>query len=194
VPDPTATAFYGTRYVMSRLDQRTLGLDTRLNVTFSPSMTLELYAQPFFASGHHSQFKEYVAPRSARLAVYGRDRGTIVATPGADGIISSYTIDADGPVGPSQPFTVVNPDFTEQALRGNVVFRVSTVRGPCSTSLGRRRATATLHLATWISRATARRCSHTPAERLSREGELVVAEVSASDKLSTVPSLLLCLI
>ncbi len=73
VSDSTAVAFYGTRYVMSRLDQRTLELDTRLSLTFSPTMTLELYLQPFFASGHYANFGEYAAPRSATVDVYGVD-------------------------------------------------------------------------------------------------------------------------
>lgn len=122
VADTTAKAFYGTRYVMSALDQRTLALDTRLNVTFSPTMSLELYMQPFFAAGQYRDLKEYTAPRVATTSVYGRDRGTIVATTDARGMTTSYTIDPDG-AGPAGAFTVANPDFTEQSLRGNAVFR-----------------------------------------------------------------------
>jgi hypothetical protein len=122
VVDATAANFYGSRYVMSTLDQRTLGLDTRLSVTFNPRMTLELYAQPFFASGHYFEFKEYVSPRSQQLAVYGRDRGTITPSRDAGGGLTSYTIDPDGS-GAARPFTIDNPDFTEQSLRRNAVFR-----------------------------------------------------------------------
>jgi hypothetical protein len=122
VADSTATSFYGTRYVMSTLAQRTLGLDTRLNVTFSPTMTLQLYVQPFFASGDYFDFKEYVATRSVETAVYGRDRGTIAEVRGADGMLAQYTIDPDGS-GPAKPFTLDNPDFSQQSLRGNAVFR-----------------------------------------------------------------------
>jgi Domain of unknown function (DUF5916)/Carbohydrate family 9 binding domain-like len=122
VADTTAKAFYGTRYVVSTLKQRTLTLDTRLNVTFSPTMTLELYMQPFFASGHYYDFKEYIAPRTTQTAVYGRDRGTIAVVRDTTGQIASYTIDPDG-LGPASAFSVANPDFTEQSLRGNAVFR-----------------------------------------------------------------------
>ncbi len=125
VADSTAAAFYGTRYVVSQLDQRTLGLDTRLSITFSPTMTLELYAQPFFASGHYSNFGEYAAPRASALDLYGRNGnlGTIAQTMGANNVISTYTIDPDGPLGPAAPFTLANPDFSQQSLRGNAVFR-----------------------------------------------------------------------
>jgi hypothetical protein len=122
IADTTSKAFFGNRYVMSSLDQRTLGLDTRLSVTFSPTMTVELYMQPFFASGNYFNFKEFVAPRSNQTAVYGRDRGTIAPTKDASGAIVSYTIDPDGG-GNAAPFTVANPNFSEQSLRGNAVYR-----------------------------------------------------------------------
>src|SRR5205823_4939476 len=115
VSDTTATSFYGTRYVVSSLDQRTLGLDTRLSVTFSPNMTLELYTQPFFAAGKYYDFKEYAAPRSLETLVYGRDRGTVTATRNKDGMITSYTVDPDGP-GPSPTFAISNPNFSSQSL------------------------------------------------------------------------------
>jgi len=122
VSDTTAKSFYGTRYVVSSLDQRTLGLDTRLSVTFSPSMTLELYTQPFFAAGRYYDFKEYAAPRSLESLVYGRDRGTILASRDKSGMITSYTVDPDG-AGPAAAFSIANPNFSSQSLRGNAVFR-----------------------------------------------------------------------
>ena len=122
VQDPTATAFYGSRYVMSSLNQQTLGIDTRVSWTYSPTMSLELYMQPFFAAAHYFDFKEYVAPRTVALSVYGRDRGTIAETVGRDGVPTKYTIDPDA-AGPAAPFTIDNPDLTEASLRGNAVFR-----------------------------------------------------------------------
>jgi len=122
VGDTTAKSFYGTRYVMAVLDQPVLGLDTRASVTFSPTMTLEVYAQPFFAAGRYHNFEEYVAPRSKDVVVYGRDRGSISAARDADGLVSQYTIDPDG-AGPARPFSIDNPDFSQRSLRGNAVFR-----------------------------------------------------------------------
>lgn len=121
VSDPTATSFYGTRYVFAGSDQRQLGLDTRVSWTFNPRMTLEVYAQPFFASAHFFDFNQYAAPRRSALQIYGRDVGTIDTTRVA-GAIASYTIDPDG-AGPAAPFTLSNPDFTDRSLRGNAVFR-----------------------------------------------------------------------
>jgi hypothetical protein len=121
VADPTATLFYGRRYVLSSLTQKTLSLDTRLNVTFTPNATLELYAQPFIASGDYFNFKEFDAPRKSHKSIYGMDKGTIVPTI-SGGREVSYVIDPDA-AGPAAPFTVSNPDFNFRSLRGNAVFR-----------------------------------------------------------------------
>jgi hypothetical protein len=122
VSDPTAVAFYGSRYVMSSLSQQTLGLDTRVSWTYSPTMSLELYMQPFFAAAHYYDFKEYAAPRTTTLRVYGREQGTISEAIGVDGVPVRYVIDPDG-AGPAARFTIDNPDVTEGSLRGNAVFR-----------------------------------------------------------------------
>jgi hypothetical protein len=119
VSDPTATAFYGNRYVFGYVRTRTLSLDTRVNWTFTPNLTLQLFAQPFIASGAYSSFREFAAPRTVKKVVYGKDMGTI--TRSADG--STYTVDPDGAGGPAQSFTFGNPDFTQRSLRGTAVLR-----------------------------------------------------------------------
>ena len=122
VTDPTATTFSGQRYVLSDVRQKQLRFDTRLNVTFSPTMTLELYAQPLLASGHYSDFKEFDAPRRAAYSVYGRDRGTVQTIVNASGNVQRYSIDPDG-AGPANSFVLNNPDFNFRSLRGSVVYR-----------------------------------------------------------------------
>ncbi len=120
--DPTATAFYGRRYVFSSIDQRSLSLDTRLNVTFTPTLTLELYAQPFVASGRYDSFEEFAAPRVLRKVVYGRDAGSIAEQRDTAGALTGYLVDPDG-AGPASAFVISNPDFSLRSLRGNAVVR-----------------------------------------------------------------------
>jgi hypothetical protein len=122
VADPTATSFYGSRYVMAALDQPVLSLDTRASFTFTPAMTLEVYLQPFFAAGRYTSFEEYVAPRAKEVAVFGRDRGTITPVRDTTGRVTQYMVDPDAE-GPAKPFSFDNPNFTQQSLRGNAVFR-----------------------------------------------------------------------
>jgi hypothetical protein len=117
VDDSTATAFYGRRYVFSDLEQNFLSMNTRLNVTFTPDLTLEVFLQPLIASNQFTDFKEYDAPRTLDRSVYGRDVGTI----SSDG--PSYTVDPDGPEGPAEQFTFDNPNFNFRSLRGNAVLR-----------------------------------------------------------------------
>ena len=122
IGDPTAKSFYGSRYVFSQIDQRSLSLDTRLNITFTPQLTLELYAQPFFASGRYYDYEEYSAPRTIRKLVYGRDVGTIASVYDSSGTLTGFRIDPDAG-GPAVPFTIDNPNFSVQSLRGNAVLR-----------------------------------------------------------------------
>jgi hypothetical protein len=70
VDDPTATAFYGRRYVFADLTQKTVSMDTRLNITFTPTLTLEVFAQPLLVSGRFANYKEFVAPRVLDKRVY----------------------------------------------------------------------------------------------------------------------------
>ena len=120
--DPTATSFYGNRYVFAYLKSHTLSLDTRVNWTFNPALTLQLYAQPYIASGDYSSFREFVAPREEGKIVYGEDAGTISRAPATASSGATYTVDPDA-AGPAAAFTFGDPDFTFRSLIGNAVVR-----------------------------------------------------------------------
>jgi hypothetical protein len=121
--DATNAPFYGSRYVLSAIDQKQVALETRLSWTFSPTTSFELYAQPLVASGDYFDFKEFDAPRSGEFSIYGRDRGSLTETPGEHpGDPSTVSIDPDGN-GPAAAMTFANPDFNFRSLRGNAVFR-----------------------------------------------------------------------
>lgn len=117
VSDPLASNTYGSRYVFAELDQTTLGIDTRVNVTFTPDLSFELYAQPFISSGDYGNLMELAAPRTFDFHEYGADIGTIAE--GSDGY---FTVDPDGS-GAANSFRVSNRDFNLRSLRGNAVFR-----------------------------------------------------------------------
>ena len=122
VSDPTAISFYGSRYVFAFIKTHTLSLDTRVNWTFTPNLTLQLFAQPFIASGAYSSFREFAAPRTAQKLVYGKDIGTISRAPATATKGATYTVDPDG-TGPAAAFTFGDPDFTFRSLIGNAVIR-----------------------------------------------------------------------
>lgn len=58
----------GTAYTFARLEQQTLGVTTRLDYTMTPTLSLQLYAQPFVTAGDYSELKEVVDPRAERYA------------------------------------------------------------------------------------------------------------------------------
>jgi hypothetical protein len=122
VSDPTATSFFGNRYVFAFIKTHTLSLDTRVNWTFTPNLTLQLFAQPFIASGAYSSFREFAVPRTARKVIYGQDIGTITRTPATASSGATYTVDPDG-AGPAPLFSFGDPDFTFRSLIGNAVVR-----------------------------------------------------------------------
>ena len=62
---PDAT--YGKHYVFARVDRATYSTQFRLNYTLKPDLTIDLYAEPFAASGKHGETRELVAPRSSEL-------------------------------------------------------------------------------------------------------------------------------
>ena len=119
--------FFGTRYVFASIDQNTLSMDTRLSVAFTPTLTLDLYAQPLLASGHYYEFEQFDHPRQLHKSVYGTDVGSIQKLANGTG----YCIDPIGhtasavacPTGPTQDFVIPNPDFNTRSLRGNAVLR-----------------------------------------------------------------------
>jgi hypothetical protein len=53
-----------THYVFARLDQRTVALTTRVNYTMSPTLSLQVYAEPFVSAGAYSGYKELVDGRA----------------------------------------------------------------------------------------------------------------------------------
>ena len=115
-------SMYGQHYVFGQLERNELGMDTRLNVTFSPVLTLELYMQPFISAGEYTSYNEFAATRTSRRLTYGVDMGTMVVTPDSAGGPSTITLDSDGPGGDTT-FTFTNPSFTVRSLRGNAVLR-----------------------------------------------------------------------
>jgi hypothetical protein len=123
VADATvAPQFAGTRYVFGRLQQKTFSLDTRINTTFTPNLTVELFAQPFLASGRYTSFKEFAEVKSRRMNFFGRDNGSTVTANVDRGTVTGYTVDPDG-AGAAAPFTFANPDFNLRSLRGTSVLR-----------------------------------------------------------------------
>jgi hypothetical protein len=129
--DATAAATYGRQYVFSEVTQHSLDLTTRLNLTFRPNLSLQLYTQPFVATGDYHDLKELARSGTLDHIIYGRTAGsTLQCFDARDrsvacdaGTAPAYAIaDADG-AGPRKSVRVANPDFSSRSLNGNAVLR-----------------------------------------------------------------------
>ncbi len=58
------TTTYGSDYLFAPLQQTEISFVTRLNVTFTPKLSLETYVQPFISSGDYRGFTQLARPGS----------------------------------------------------------------------------------------------------------------------------------
>jgi hypothetical protein len=111
--DGGSDATFGGRYVFGFIERSEISAPLRLNYSFTPDVSLQLYAEPFAASGRYSDIGELAAARTFDLRLYGTDGTTIERDEEGD-----YTI-TDG----DDEFTIGNPDFNTLSFRSNLVFR-----------------------------------------------------------------------
>ena len=83
--DITGAQFYGiegepgaegTHYLFARLEQRVTSAAARINFTATPSLSLQLYARPFIATGDYTNLMELDQPRSGEFTERFRPFGT----------------------------------------------------------------------------------------------------------------------
>ncbi|HTY38523.1 MAG TPA: DUF5916 domain-containing protein [Bacteroidota bacterium] len=117
VTDPYATSTYGTRYIFGVIDQKQLSTTLRMNWTFTPRMSLQLYLQPLLSTGAYSRIGELAQPGTFDFNRYGDGASRISLS---DGV---YSVTPDGPGGRIPAFSISDPDFNFKSVRANVVFR-----------------------------------------------------------------------
>jgi hypothetical protein len=118
---------YGSRYLFSDLARRNFSLQTRLNVTFSPTLTLQLFAQPLISSGDYLTYKQLQHPESFDFDEF--EEGEAVTIGDAVFCVTGRTctdsgrryvdFDADG----ATDFSFSDKDFNVRSLRMNMVLR-----------------------------------------------------------------------
>jgi hypothetical protein len=124
VYDSTATSTYGYRYLFGKIDQKEISANIRLDWTFTPKLSLQLFLQPLISVGTYGAFKELARPGTYTFNRYGENGSTIQYIERTD----RYVIDPDAD-GPAKPFSFSNPNFNFKSLRGNAVLRWEYMRG-----------------------------------------------------------------
>jgi len=106
---------YGSRYLFAQIDQSTFLMQLRANYTIGPDLTLELYGEPFAASGRYYGLGELAAARTFNLREYGTSGTTIARDAAGD-----YTVTDNAGADTLQ---IPNPDFNILSFRSNAVLR-----------------------------------------------------------------------
>jgi hypothetical protein len=118
---------YGSRYLFADLDQRELSLETRVNVTLSPTLTVQAFVQPLLGSGSFLTYRQLRAPRTytfdpftpGTVATGTDDRcvgGTTCVTAEGERL---FDFDGDG----ASDFGTDDRNFNVRSLIGNLVLR-----------------------------------------------------------------------
>jgi len=115
---------YGTRYVFADLDRKDLAMVARVNMTFTPRLSVEFFAQPLVSSGDFVTYKQLSAAESfdfdefADGAVSGA--GCSGARTCADASGQRFIdFDADG----TSDLSFSDRDFNLRSLRSTAVLR-----------------------------------------------------------------------
>jgi hypothetical protein len=107
-------ATFNNRYLFAFIDRSTVSTEFRMGLTVRPDMNLDVYAEPFAASGRYYDYGELLKPSVRERLTYGTSPGT------------SSTLVADGSRIVSEgasTFTLRNRDFNTLSFRSNVVLR-----------------------------------------------------------------------
>jgi hypothetical protein len=119
---------FGPRYLFADLRRRELALQTRLNITFTPRLSLQLYAQPLVSSGDYVAYKQFLKPET--FSFWTLPEGEHQSLNGADTCVGGLTcidtegrryVDFDGDGAVDDDFG--DRDFNVRSLIGNVVLR-----------------------------------------------------------------------
>ena len=122
VADPTMVETYEHRYIFSDLEYKQLSIESRIDWTFTPKLTLQAYMQPLFASGDYSRIKELAESSTRNFNVYGEDNGSAIEyRPDLDPD-NPWLVMPDGS-NSGNTFSLADLDFNFKSLKVNMVLR-----------------------------------------------------------------------
>ena len=119
---------FGRRYLFGDIDRKTLSLETRLDYTFSPTLTFQLYAQGLLSSGDYLRYKQLNNPSTFDFRYFAEGSaltvgGEVLCAAGSICRDASGTqhvdLDGDG----LSDFAFGDRDFNVRSLVGNAVLR-----------------------------------------------------------------------
>jgi hypothetical protein len=116
---------FGVRYLFADLSRRTVSMETRLDWTFTPRLSLQLFAQPLLSSGDYVQYKQLATSKSYDFLEFNPGAGSNtaggVACPGICDLEGRQYVDFDGDG--TADYSFRDRDFNVRSLVGNAVLR-----------------------------------------------------------------------
>ncbi len=113
--------FFGpnTEFIVADLDQNTFSIETRINATINPNLTIQFYAEPFTTRVNYSEFKRIINPLSSQLSEKAEtfDQEQLQFNDQSE----TYLIDQDKDG--QTDYSFGKPDFSYAQLRSNLVLR-----------------------------------------------------------------------
>lgn len=115
---------YGTRYIFADIERRDLSMVTRLNLTFTPRLSLELFAQPLVSAGDFVTYKQLTRAGAYAFDTFhegaARDGTCVGGRTCLDGEgLRHFDVDGDGTV----DLSLTDRDFNLRSLRSTAVLR-----------------------------------------------------------------------
>lgn len=112
--DDSALETYGRRYLFGSLRFNQVSLITRMDWTFSPRLSLQMFVQPLVASGVFSEIKSLALPRTFTFDRYSESGGSL-----SRDSAGTFTVRPPG----GRAIRISNPDLNTRSLVGNAVVR-----------------------------------------------------------------------
>jgi len=121
----TAESGSEDRYIFARIDQQTLGITCRLNLSLTPDLSIQFYGQPFISAGQYSDYKDVTDSRA--IAYEDRFRLFIDDEMSYDPDAEEFYVDEnlDG----TSDYSFEKPDFNFLQFRSNLVLRWEYIPG-----------------------------------------------------------------
>ncbi len=104
---------FGSRYVFANIERSTFASEFRMSFTLKPDVNLDVYAEPFAASGRYYDYGELLAPSSLERISYGTSGTRLVLNENGDRVVTAG----------NSSFTLRHRDFNVRSFQSNVVMR-----------------------------------------------------------------------
>ena len=107
------------KYIVGKIDQKTISLTVRFNLSLTPDLSVQFYGMPFISAGKYDRFKLITEPRAKKW----EDRYQLFEESQLEYLEGEeiYLVDENGDG--VNDYSFANPDFNFLQFRANLVLR-----------------------------------------------------------------------